>query len=47
VRAVVRAIPVAFLKSGIGATEAVSKTLFGIRNELDPTIAGELSDKYK
>jgi len=31
----------------IGASEAVSKTLFGLRNSLDPDARGEQSDKYK
>jgi autophagy-related protein 2 len=47
VRAVVRAIPIAVLKPMIGASEAVSKTLFGLRNTLDPGSRQELEDKYK
>lgn len=47
VRAVVRAIPIAVLKPMIGASEAVSKTLFGLRNSLDPASRQELEDKYK
>jgi autophagy-related protein 2 len=31
----------------IGATEAVSKTLFGLRNSLDPNAQVEAADKYK
>ncbi|KAK4056087.1 autophagy- protein 2 [Microbotryomycetes sp. JL221] len=47
VRAVVRAVPIAVLKPMIGATEAVSKTLFGLRNSLDEDAQAEANDKYK
>ncbi|KAJ2157873.1 autophagy- protein 2 [Coemansia sp. RSA 552] len=47
VRAVVRAVPVAVLKPMIGATEAVSKTLLGLRNTMEPTRRSQLEDKYK
>ncbi|KAJ2744885.1 autophagy- protein 2 [Coemansia sp. BCRC 34301] len=47
VRAVVRAVPVAVLKPMIGATEAVSKTLLGLRNTMEPARRGQLEDKYK
>ncbi|KAJ2783630.1 autophagy- protein 2 [Coemansia javaensis] len=47
VRAVVRAVPVAVLKPMIGATEAVSKTLLGLRNTIEPARRGQLKDKYK
>ncbi|KAJ1917123.1 autophagy- protein 2 [Mycoemilia scoparia] len=47
VRAVVRAIPVAILNPAIGAAEATSKTLLGIRNSLDNTHREQLQDKYK
>ncbi|KAJ2725550.1 autophagy- protein 2 [Coemansia sp. Benny D115] len=47
VRAVVRAVPVAVLKPMIGATEAVSKTLLGLRNTIEPARRGQLEDKYK
>ncbi|OCF39156.1 hypothetical protein I317_07055 [Kwoniella heveanensis CBS 569] len=46
-RAVVRAVPIAVLKPMIGTTEAVSKTLLGMRNSLDPAARRELGDKYK
>lgn len=46
-RAVVRAVPIAVLKPMIGASEAVSKTLLGMRNSLDPQGRKELGDKYK
>jgi len=47
VRAVVKAVPIAVLKPMIGATEAVSKTLLGLRNTLDPGARDEIQDKYK
>jgi autophagy-related protein 2 len=46
-RAVVRAVPIAVIKPMIGASEAVSKTLLGLRNTLDPDIIGQNEDKYK
>ena len=45
--AVVRAVPIAILKPMIGASEAVSKTFFGLRNTLDPDAQIEALDKYK
>ncbi|KAF7294875.1 GP-PDE domain-containing protein [Mycena indigotica] len=47
VRAVVRAVPIAVLKSGIGVTEAVSKTMLGLHNTLQPDIRQENEAKYK
>ncbi|KAH7103957.1 hypothetical protein BKA62DRAFT_695150 [Auriculariales sp. MPI-PUGE-AT-0066] len=44
---VVRAVPIAVLKPMIGASEAVSKTLFGLRNSLDPNVMQENEAKYK
>jgi autophagy-related protein 2 len=44
---VVRAVPIAVLKPMIGASEAVSKTLWGLRNTLDPEGRRETDDKYK
>lgn len=46
-KAVVRAVPVAVIKPMIGASEAVSKTLMGMRNTLDPKGRAEQEDKYK
>ena len=46
-KAVVRAVPIAVLKPMIGASEAVSKTLLGLRNSLDPEGRKEQDDKYK
>jgi autophagy-related protein 2 len=43
-RAVIRAVPIAVLKPMLGATDAVSKTLFGIRNSVDPSKQQELQD---
>lgn len=46
-RAVVRAVPIAVLKPMIGASEAVSKTLLGLHNQLDPNARHENEAKYK
>ncbi|KAJ3374657.1 autophagy- protein 2 [Allomyces arbusculus] len=46
-RAVIRAVPVAVLKPMLGATDAMSKALMGIRNSVDPAKELELQDKYK
>ncbi|KAK0549985.1 autophagy- protein 2 [Tilletia horrida] len=42
---VIRAVPIAFLQGALGATEAVSKTLLGLQNAIDPTKDSE--GKYK
>ena len=47
VRAVVRAVPIAVLRPMIGASEAVSKTLLGLHNTLDPSSRHETETKYK
>ncbi|KAK7467202.1 autophagy-related protein 2 [Stygiomarasmius scandens] len=47
VHSVIRAVPIAVLKPMIGASEAVSKTLQGIHNSLDPNIRVENAAKYK
>ncbi|KAJ3062576.1 autophagy- protein 2 [Podochytrium sp. JEL0797] len=47
VAAVARAVPVAILRPMIGATEAVSKTLLGIQNTIDPEKKKQMQDKYK
>lgn len=44
-RAVIRAVPVAVLKPMIGATEAVSKTLMGLQNTMDPSKRMQMEDK--
>ena len=43
-RTVVRAVPIAVLRPMIGATEAVSKTLLGLRNTLDPGVREEIEE---
>ncbi|TPX34144.1 hypothetical protein SmJEL517_g03112 [Synchytrium microbalum] len=45
--AVIRAVPVLVLKPMIGTTEAVSKTLLGLRNQIDPSKHQESESKYK
>jgi autophagy-related protein 2 len=47
VRSVIRAVPIAVLKPMIGASEAVSKTLFGLHNTLDPDLRHDNEAKYK
>lgn len=47
VRSVIRAVPIAVLKPMIGASEAVSKTLLGLHNTIDPSVRRENEDKYK
>ncbi|KAJ7581343.1 hypothetical protein C8J56DRAFT_959789 [Mycena floridula] len=47
VRSVIRAVPIAVLKPMIGASEAVSKTLFGLHNTLDPNVRHDNEAKYK
>ncbi|KAJ3104897.1 autophagy- protein 2 [Phlyctochytrium planicorne] len=44
-KAVIRAVPVAVLKPMIGATEAVSKTLMGLQNSIDPNKRLQMEDK--
>ena len=43
-KAVIKAVPVAVLKPMIGASEAVSKTLLGLRNTIDPNQKLEMED---
>ncbi|KAF4615034.1 hypothetical protein D9613_003111 [Agrocybe pediades] len=47
VRSVIRAVPIAVLKPMIGASEAVSKTLLGLHNTLDPNVRHDNDAKYK
>ncbi|THG98961.1 hypothetical protein EW026_g3308 [Hermanssonia centrifuga] len=47
VRAVVRAVPIAVLRPMIGASEAVSQTLLGLHNTLDPNVRMDNEAKYK
>ncbi|CAI4049477.1 Atg2p SKDI_14G0890 [Saccharomyces kudriavzevii IFO 1802] len=44
---VARAAPVAIIRPLIGATEAVSKALQGIANQVDKTHTEQINDKYK
>ncbi|TFK76391.1 hypothetical protein BDN72DRAFT_785226 [Pluteus cervinus] len=47
VRSVIRAVPIAVLKPMIGASEALSKTLLGLHNTLDPNLRHDNEAKYK
>ncbi|KAJ7063368.1 hypothetical protein C8F01DRAFT_1209678 [Mycena amicta] len=47
VRSVIRAVPIAVLKPMIGVSEAVSKTMLGLHNTLDPNVRHENEAKYK
>ncbi|KAF9464765.1 hypothetical protein BDZ94DRAFT_466688 [Collybia nuda] len=47
VRSVIRAVPIAVLRPMIGASEAVSQTLLGLHNTLDPNIRQDNEAKYK
>jgi len=45
--AIVKATPIALIRPMIGATEAISKTLLGVTNQLDPEQRKYIDDKYK
>ncbi|CAN6674487.1 autophagy-related protein 2 [Trichomonascus vanleenenianus] len=45
--AVAKAAPIALIRPMIGATEAVSKALLGVTNQLDPEQRQEAEEKYK
>ena len=47
VKSVIRAVPVAVLRPIIGSVEAVTHTVVGMRNELDPDSRREHEAKYK
>lgn len=47
IKAAVRGVPVAVLRPIIGTTEAVARTLLGVRNALDPAKKRDLDEKYK
>ncbi|KAJ3221056.1 autophagy- protein 2 [Clydaea vesicula] len=47
VQAVIRAVPIAVLKPMIGTAEAVTKTLIGVQNSLDPSNKSLMEEKYK
>lgn len=46
-RSVIRAIPVAILRPTAGAAEALSYTLLGLRNNLDPTKRRDEEDMWE
>jgi len=47
VKSVVKAVPGAILKPMIGATEAISRALMGVKNTVNPLKKKEADDKYK
>ena len=47
VKSVIRAVPVAVLRPMIGATEAISRTLLGVRNQVDPEMKEDMENKFK
>lgn len=46
VKSVVRAVPIAVLRPVVGATEAISYTLLGLRNRVDPQLRREEEDMW-
>ena len=44
---VIRAVPIAFLQGAAGASEAVSKTLQGVQNLMQPNHSRDVQRKYK
>lgn len=46
-RRVVRAVPISVVQPLLGATQAVSRTLLGARNALDPELKADADRKYK
>ncbi|KAL7272504.1 autophagy-related protein 2 [Rhizina undulata] len=46
-QAVAKAVPIAILRPMIGTSEAVSRTLLGVTNSLDPEQKRRVDDKYK
>ncbi|KAF2075948.1 hypothetical protein CYY_002751 [Polysphondylium violaceum] len=47
VKSIVQAVPIAIIRPMIGITEGVSKTLLGVRNQIDPARKTEMDNKYK
>lgn len=45
--AVVKAAPIAIIRPMIGATEAVSRTLLGVTNQMDPEQLRDIEEKYR
>ncbi len=46
-RSIIRSAPGALLRPMIGATEAISKTLLGVQNSVNPLNKKRSDDKYK
>ncbi|GAM19510.1 hypothetical protein SAMD00019534_026850 [Acytostelium subglobosum LB1] len=46
-KSMVKAVPIAIIRPMIGITEGVSKTLLGVRNQIDPQKKAEMDNKYK
>ena len=46
IRSVIRAIPVAVLRPTAGAAEALSYTLLGLRNNIDPSVRLDEEDMW-
>ena len=46
-RAVFRALPIAVVKPVVGATEALSITLLGVRNKIDPIARREEEELWR
>lgn len=47
VKSVIRAVPVAVLRPMIGATDAISRALIGVRNQVDPEMKDDMENKFK
>lgn len=47
VKAVIRALPIAVVSPVVGATEALSYTLLGMRNRLAPDVRREEEDMWR
>ncbi len=46
-RMVVRAVPIAMLKTMIGVTDASRQAMFGLKNEFRPGVKADIAEKYK
>lgn len=47
VKPIIRAVPIAVLQTMIGITDASRNTLFGLRNQFQPSVKADLAQKYK
>lgn len=47
VKSVIRAVPIAVIRPMIGASEALSTAITGLRNVLDPEAKEDMMNKYK